>query len=32
MRILDRVREGVHYPEKIILMALRLTGDFVSQE
>jgi hypothetical protein len=28
MRILDKVKEGVPYPEKIILMALELTGDF----
>jgi len=27
MRILDRVRDGIPYPEKIILMALELTGD-----
>jgi len=27
MRILDKVRDGVPYPEKIILMALELTGD-----
>jgi hypothetical protein len=27
MRILDKVKEGVPYPEKIILMALELTGD-----
>ena len=28
MRILDKVKDGVPYPEKIILMALELTGDF----
>tara|TARA_R110000868_G_scaffold276984_1_gene536850 strand:+ start:1768 stop:1881 length:114 start_codon:yes stop_codon:yes gene_type:complete len=28
MKILDKVKEGVPYPEKIILMALELTGDF----
>jgi hypothetical protein len=27
MRILDKVRDGVPYPEKIITMALELTGD-----
>ena len=27
MRILDKVRDGVPYPEKIISMALELTGD-----
>jgi len=27
MKILDRVREGVAYPEHVITMALRLTGD-----
>jgi hypothetical protein len=27
MRILDKVREGVAYPEKIINEALKLTGD-----
>lgn len=27
MRILDKVKDGVLYPEKIILMALELTGD-----
>jgi hypothetical protein len=27
MRILDKVKDGVPYPEKIILMALELTGD-----
>jgi len=29
MRILDKVRDGVPYPEKIITMALQLTGDLV---
>ena len=27
MRILDKVRDGVPYPMKIIRMALELTGD-----
>lgn len=27
MKILDKVKDGVPYPEKIILMALELTGD-----
>lgn len=27
MRILDKVKEGIPYPEKIINMALELTGD-----
>lgn len=27
MRILDRVRDGVNYPEWLILKALELTGD-----
>jgi hypothetical protein len=27
MRILDKVKDGVPYPEKIITMALELTGD-----
>jgi hypothetical protein len=27
MRILDKVRDGVPYPEKIITIALQLTGD-----
>ena len=27
MRILDKVRDGVPYPQKIITMALQLTGD-----
>ena len=29
MRILDKVKDGVPYPEKIILMALEMTGDLV---
>jgi hypothetical protein len=29
MRILDKVRDGVPYPEKIVRMALQLTGDLV---
>jgi hypothetical protein len=28
IRILDKVKEGIPYPEKIIRMALELTGDF----
>jgi hypothetical protein len=27
MKILDRVRDGVHYPQWVILKALELTGD-----
>ena len=27
MKLLDKVKDGVPYPEKIILMALELTGD-----
>jgi hypothetical protein len=27
IKILDRVREGVAYPEHVITMALKLTGD-----
>jgi hypothetical protein len=27
MKILDRVKDGVPYPEKIIRLALELTGD-----
>ena len=27
IKILDRVREGVHYPQWVILKALELTGD-----
>ena len=27
MKILDKVKDGVLYPEKIINMALELTGD-----
>jgi len=27
MKILDRVREGQNYPEHVITMALKLTGD-----
>lgn len=30
MRILDKVRDGVPYPEKIITMALEMTGDLVA--
>jgi hypothetical protein len=29
MKILDKVRDGVPYPVKIIRMALELTGDLV---
>lgn len=29
MKILDKVKDGVPYPEKIITMALQLTGDLV---
>ena len=29
MRILDKVKDGVSYPEKIINMALEMTGDLV---
>jgi hypothetical protein len=29
MRILDKVKDGVPYPEKIIRIALQLTGDLV---
>ena len=29
MRILDKVKDGVPYPVKIIRMALELTGDLV---
>ena len=32
MRILDKVKDGVPYPEKIILMALELTGDLCIPE
>jgi hypothetical protein len=27
MRILDKVRDGVHFPQSVILKALELTGD-----
>ena len=27
MKILDKLKDGVPYPEKIITMALELTGD-----
>jgi len=27
MKILDKVRDGVHYPQWVILKALELTGD-----
>jgi hypothetical protein len=29
MRILDKVRDGVPYPEKIVTIALQMTGDLV---
>ena len=29
MIILNKVKDGVPYPEKIILMALEMTGDLV---
>lgn len=32
MRILDKVKDGVPYPEKIINMALELTGDLFPQD
>lgn len=32
MRLLDKVKDGVPYPEKIIKMALELTGDLCTQE
>ena len=32
MRILDKVKDGVPYPIKIIRMALELTGDLQSKE
>lgn len=32
MKILDRVREGVAYPEHVITMALKLTGDLIDEE
>jgi hypothetical protein len=31
-KILDRVREGQQYPEHVITMALRLTGDLIDDE
>lgn len=30
-KILDRVREGVAYPEHVITQALRLTGDLENE-
>lgn len=27
MQLLDRVRDGQHYPEQVITMALKMTGD-----
>jgi hypothetical protein len=27
MQLLDRVRDGQHYPEHVITMALKMTGD-----
>ena len=32
MRILDKVKDGVPYPEKIINMALEMTGDLQPKE
>jgi hypothetical protein len=32
MRILDKVKDGVPYPIKIIRMALELTGDLLTKE
>jgi hypothetical protein len=32
MRILDKVKDGIPYPEKIINMALELTGDLCIPE
>jgi hypothetical protein len=32
MRILDKVKDGIPYPEKIITMALELTGDLQPKE
>jgi len=32
MRILDKVKDGVPYPIKIIRMALELTGDLQPKE
>ena len=29
MKLLDKVKDGVPYPEKIINMALEITGDLV---
>lgn len=31
MRILDKVKDGIPYPEKIINMALELTGDLLTK-
>ena len=32
MRILDKLKDGIIYPEKIISMALELTGDLQPKE
>jgi hypothetical protein len=32
MQILDKVREGQHYPVHIIAQALRLTGDLLDDQ
>lgn len=32
MKILDRVREGQQYPEHVITIALKLTGDLIDEE
>lgn len=32
MRILDKVKDGVPYPIKIIRMALELTGDLLTEK
>lgn len=32
VKILDRVREGQQYPEHVITMALKLTGDLIDEE
>jgi len=32
MKLLDRVKEGVPYPVRLINQALELTGDLLSQD
>ena len=32
MKILDRVRDGQQYPEHVITIALKLTGDLIDEE